>query len=83
MATQAAVRTKAKEKVRVIRRSLRKVDTSLEIMERRLDKLLERETLIQIQSFDSFLKQFDQFITLIRDFERTLINVMIIFRLLF
>lgn len=81
MATQAQVRQQAKERVRVIKRSLRVVDTSLEVLERRLNKLLERETLITIESFDSFLKNWDQMVTKIQDFERTLTNVMVIFRL--
>ena len=83
MATQAQARSRAKERVRQVKRSLKKVDTRLEIMERRLDKLLERDTLIQIDSFDSFLKNFDVFIDLIKDLERTLTNVMVVFRLMF
>ena len=81
MATQAQVRSRAKERVRVVKRGLKKVDTRLEIMERRLDKLLERDTLIQIESFDSFLKNFDEFIKLIQELERMITNVMVIFRI--
>lgn len=83
MATQAQARSRAKERVRVVKRGLKKVDTKLETMERRLDKLLERDTLIQIDSFDSFLKNYDDFIKLVQEFERTLTNVMVVFRLMF
>lgn len=83
MATQAQARQRAKERVRQVKRALKKVDTRLEVMERRLDKLLERETLIQIDSFDSFLKNYDTFIGMVKDFERTLTNVMVVFRLMF
>lgn len=81
MATQAQVRSKAKERVRVVKRSLKKVDTSLEILERRLDKLLERDTLIQMESFDSFLKNYDSMVKNIQALEVTLTNVMVVFRL--
>lgn len=81
MATQAQVRQQAKERVRVVKRSLRVVDTALEVLERRLNKLLERETLITIESFDSFLKNWDTMVNRIQEFERTLTNVMVIFRL--
>lgn len=81
MATQAQVRQKAKERVRDLRRGLKPVDTTLEKMDRRLNKLLERETLIQIESFDSLLNDFDSFVKNIQEFERLITNVMIVFRI--
>lgn len=81
MATQAVQRAQRKEKVRVVKRSLRKVDTRLEVMERRLDKILEVEREVSIQSFQSFLDNWDKFVDQIQVFERDLTNVMIIFRL--
>lgn len=79
MPTQAQARTAAKSRVRQIKRTLRTVDTKLEVMERRLNKLLERETLIQAKSFDSFLKELSQFFERVRDLERTIQLVMTIF----
>lgn len=80
--TQGQARQKAKERVRVVKRSLKAVDTNLEVMERRLDKLLERKTLITLESFDSLLTNYDSFIDKIHDYEKTLTEVMILFRLL-
>jgi hypothetical protein len=80
--TQGQARQKAKERVRVVRRALRVVDTGLEVMERRLDKLLERKTLITLESFDSLLTNYDGFIGKVQEFEKTLTEVMILFRLL-
>jgi len=79
MATQAQVRQQAKERVRVVKRSLRVADTRLEVMERRLDKLLDRKTLITVESFDSFLGTMDLFYARVRQFERTVIAVMTVF----
>lgn len=82
MPTPGEARQAAKERVRKLKRALRKVDTKLEIMERRLDKILERQTLIQINTFDTWLENWDKFIAEIKDMERTITNVMIIFRIL-
>lgn len=79
MATQAQARQAAKARVRNIKRALRKVDTKLEVMERRLDKLLERERLIQTQGFNSFLEETRDFYELIRSFEATMVATMTIF----
>jgi DNA repair exonuclease SbcCD ATPase subunit len=79
MLTQAQVRQQAKEQVRKLKRALKKVDTSLEVLERRLDKLLERERLITLEAFDSYLKNYDNFIKNIKDNEVVLINILIIF----
>jgi hypothetical protein len=68
--------------VRKLKRALRKVDTKLEIMERRLDKILERDSLVQRPTFDSWLNNWDQFIVEVKEMERVITNVMIIFRLL-
>lgn len=82
MATQAVQRQQRKEKVRVVKRMLRKVDTQLEVMERRLDKMLEVEREVSFQSFESFLQNWDNLVVRIQNFERTLTAVMVIFRLL-
>lgn len=76
MATQAVQRQLARAKVRIIKRSLRTVDTSLEVMERRLNKILETERLVTTASFDSFLKNMDKFYVRVRSFETTVILVM-------
>jgi hypothetical protein len=79
--TQAEQRTRAKERVRKVKRALRVVDTDLEVLERRLDKLLERDRLITIGAFDSFLQNWDKMVKDIQAYEATLTNVMVIFRL--
>ncbi len=82
MPTPGERRQAAKERVRKLKRGLRKVDTKLEVMERRLDKILERDTLVQLPTFDSWLTNWDNFIEEIREMERLITNVMIIFRIL-
>jgi hypothetical protein len=82
MPTPGQARQSAKERVRKLKRALRKVDTKLEIMERRLDKILERDSLVQLPTFDSWLNNWDQFILEVKEMERVIVNVMIIFRLL-
>lgn len=79
MPTQAEVRQLAKRRVRLMRSSLKVVDTRLELMDRRLMKLLDRKTLITVGAFDSFLRQMDGFYARIREFERFVINVMTVF----
>ena len=81
MPTQAEQRTRAKERVRKVKRALRVVDTDLAVLERRLDKLLERDRLITIGAFDSFLQNWDKMVKDIQAYEATLTNVMVIFRL--
>ena len=79
MPTQAEVRQQAKRRVRLMRAQLKVVDTRLELMDRRLIKLLDRRTLITVQAFDSFLKMMDGFYARIRMFERFVISVMTTF----
>lgn len=79
--TQGEARQKAKERVRTVKRSLKAVDTQLEVMERRLNKLLDRKSLITIESFDSLLQNYDTFVGKLHDYEKTLTEVMILFRL--
>lgn len=82
MPTPGQARQSAKERVRKLKRALRKVDTKLEVMERRLDKILERDSLVQLPTFDSWLNNWDGFIDEVKAMERVITNVMIIFRLL-
>jgi hypothetical protein len=77
--TQAQERAQAKERVRVLRRNLKKVDTSLEVLERRLDRLLERERLITLEAFDSYLENYTKFIANIRSNEVAMTAVMALF----
>ena len=62
-----------------MRRSLKQVDTRLELLDRRLLKLLERDTLITLDSFDSWLKNYDGFYVKIRALELTIVNAMTTF----
>lgn len=79
MPTQAQQRQIAKHRVRVMRGALKLVDTRLEIMERRLNKLLERETLITVGSFDSYLKNMAGFFERIKILEQTTMHAMTTF----
>lgn len=83
MGTQAQERQRAKERVRQVKRALKVVDTRLEVLERRLDKLLERKTLITIDAWDSYLSNWDSMVEAMRAYERTLTEVMIVFRVRF
>ena len=82
MPTPGQARQSAKERVRKLKRALRKVYTKLEVMERRLDKILERDSLVQLPTFDSWLNNWDGFIDEVKAMERVITKVMIIFRLL-
>jgi len=77
--TQAQQRQIAKHRVRVMRGALKVVDTRTELLDRRLTKLLDRQTLITIDSFDSWLKHYDGFYTRIRILEQTIIHAMTTF----
>lgn len=77
--TQAQERQQAKARVRVLKRALKKCDTSLEVLERRLDRLLERERLITIEAFDSYLDNYAAFLENIRENERKMVAVMALF----
>jgi len=76
--TEAAIRNRAKERVRQVKRALHDADTALEICERRLDKMLSRKTLIQVGTFDSYLKHHDAMIKKLQDYTRVLIDILTI-----
>lgn len=79
MPSQAQQRQIAKQRVRVMRSSLKQVDTRLELLDRRLIKLLDRETLITLDSFNSWLKNYDGFYVRVRLLEGTIIHAMTTF----
>lgn len=79
MPTQAQQRQIAKHRVRVMRGALKVVDTRLELLDRRLIKLLDRETLITLDSFNTWLKNYDGFYVRIRILEQTIVHAMTTF----
>ncbi len=79
MPTQAQQRQIAKHRVRVLRGALKIVDTRVELMDRRLKKLLERETLITVGSFDSFLVNMNGLFERIKVLEQTTMHAMTTF----
>lgn len=79
MPTQAQQRQIAKHRVRVMRGALKVVDTRLELLDRRLIKLLDRQTLITLDSFNTWLKNYDGFYIRIRILEQTIIHAMTTF----
>lgn len=81
--TEASIRNRAKERVRQVKRALHDVDTKLEICERRLDKMLERKTLIQVPTFESYLKNHDTFIGEVEAYTKKLAEVLIILSTVF
>jgi len=76
--TEAQIRNRAKERVRQVKRALHDADTSLEVLERRLDKILERKTLVQAGTFESYLQDHDVLIDKVERYTRTLIDVLTI-----
>ncbi len=79
MATQAEVRQAAKQRVRRIRAQMKLVDTRHELLDRRLMKLLDRKTLITIDAFDSWLRDYDGYYVRIRMLEGYIIAAMTAF----
>lgn len=62
-----------------MRGAVKLVDTRVEILERRLDKLLERKTLITVDSFDSYLKHLSGLFIRIQMLEKTTMHAMTTF----
>jgi hypothetical protein len=62
-----------------MRGALKVVDTRLELLDRRLIKLLDRETLITLDSFNTWLKNYDGFYVRIRILEQTIVHAMTTF----
>lgn len=79
MATQAEVRQQAKARVRKIRAMMKAVDTRHELLDRRLLKLLDRKTLITIDSFDSWLRNYDGYYARIKQLEQHIVAAMTTF----
>lgn len=79
MPTQAQQRQIAKHRVRVMRGALKVVDTRIELLDRRLIKLLDRQTLITVDSFNTWLKNYDGFYIRIRILEQTIMHAMTTF----
>ena len=81
--TEAQIRNRAKERVRQVKRGLHDVDTALEVLERRLDKMLERKTLIQVPTFEKYLVKHDDLIDKVQRYTKLLSDVLIIFSTVF
>lgn len=61
MATQGQRRQQAIQAMRALRRAYRKVDTAGERVERELDRLIKRKTLIQYESLLTTAKEIDSY----------------------
>ncbi len=79
MATQAEIRQTAKTRVRRLRAAMKRVDTQHELLDRRLMKLLDRKMLITLDSFNSFLQNYDVYYMRIKALEGTIIAAMTVF----
>jgi len=77
--TQAQIRATRKERVRNVKRSLKRVDTQVEVMQRRLEQLLVVEREVSTKSWDSFLKMYDELYFRLTVLERVFTSVMGLF----
>ena len=74
MATFAEVQRKRKEALREVRRRQRATDSSIERMERRIFRLLDRKTLLNVNdAIELYDKYYKEFISNVRLLERGLI----------
>lgn len=77
--TDAAVRNAREQSLRAIRRAQRKLDTRIEVMERRLDRSIENKEKITFPLLRSVIEDFSKLIKLIRDLEGMITDATIIF----
>lgn len=72
MATQAEERRKRKAGLRQVRRTQRTFDTAIEKLERRIFRLLDRKTLITIESASDLTDLYEDVLRAQRQFEADL-----------
>lgn len=77
--TDAQVRNAREQALRAARRAERKLDTKIEVMERRLDRSIENKEKITFVVLESILKDFSEVVDLIRGLEVQLTDATIIF----
>lgn len=77
--TDAAVRNARMQALRAVRRSQRKLDTKIEVMERRLDRSIENKDKITFPLLKSVIGDFSDVIRFARELEGMITDATIIF----
>lgn len=75
MATQGQRRTEAKNAIRRLRQEYRKADSAGERVERELDRLIKRKTLIGVDQLDTLAKQLNDFIRVAESIQKIYVMV--------
>lgn len=77
--TDAQVRNAREQALRALRREQRKLDTKIEVMERRLDRAINNKERITPPLLQSVIKDFREFVRLMRQLEGGIKDAAIIF----
>jgi len=77
--TDAQLRNQREQALRAFRRLERKVDTRLEVIERKLDRSIENKEKITIRLVDGMVEDFKKFWNLVKDMENGLADTIQIF----
>jgi len=77
--SDAQVRNARVQALRAIRRSQRKLDTRVEVMERRLDRSIENKEKVTFVVLNSVIDDFSAFIAVCREIETQITDASIIF----
>ncbi len=77
--TDAQVRNAREQALRATRRAERKLDTRIEVMERRLDRSIENKDRITVVVASSIIEDFRKVIDRIRELEARLTDMAIVF----
>lgn len=77
--TDAAVRNARVQALRAVRRAERKVDTKLEVLERRLDRAIENKERVTPVVADSIVNDFKGLVDFVRDLEKALSDMGVVF----
>lgn len=77
--TDAQVRNAREQALRAVRRSERKLDTRIEVMERRLDRSIENKDRITLPLLTSVIEDYRKIITIMRELEGQITDASIIF----
>ena len=64
--------------LRMVRKAERAVDTKLEVLERRIYRLLDRKTVIQYDSANAIVPLYEDFVAQIRNLEQAITDFLII-----
>lgn len=77
--SDAQVRNARTQALRAVRRSQRKLDTRIEVMERRLDRAIENKERVTFVVLDSIIEDYSMFVKIVREIESQITDAAIIF----